>query len=827
MGEELRILVLEDQATDAELLVRELRRAGLSFAWKRVDGRDAFVEALEVFEPDVVLADYRLPSFDGRAALEIVQGRHGDLPVIIVTGTLGDELAVELLKAGAKDYVLKDNLVRLAPAVRRALAERDVERDRKRAERALEKANRALRTLSAGNEAMLRAADEPTLLRATCRAIVETGGYAMAWVGYARDDARKTIEPVVQLGFAEGQLESLRLTWADGDGEPDLAGLAVRTFEAQIARAGEGPAAKEKLSRLALPFNVDSARGVLCIHASEADAFDPEEVRLLKELVGDLGYGITSLRISAERVAAEQALHEGELRFRRIVETAQEGIWMLDGEGRSTYMNRRMLEMVGATGNEMVGMAAEEVIETDSRSAFLERMARTAESRRSPERMECRLRRRDGSGFWGSIAMNAIEDDSGRRFGFLAMVTDVTEQRKLQEQLVTSDRMAAVGTLAASVAHEINNSLAGVLANLQLAIEATRAPGDVPGPARVEDLREGLRDALEAGERVRSIAGDLRIFSRPRETSTGPVDVGAVVESALRMAWNEIRHRARVVRDYQPVPKVEGNESRLGQVFLNLVVNAAQAMEEGDAERNVIGVATRMAGARVLVEVRDTGSGMPPEVLRRLFTPFFTTKPVGIGTGLGLSICHGIVTAMGGEIAVESAVGSGSVFRVLLPAARAEIPARPPERARVAAPRRARVLVVDDEAIIGKVVSRVLAREHDVTIETDAHKALDRLARGEPFDVILCDLLMPEVTGMDLHAEISRLHPEQAENFIFMTGGAFTPKARAFLDEIRGVWIEKPFDVADLKNLVNGHLRDSGAKAAPGLAASGGRPPVP
>ncbi len=820
MAEELRILCLEDDAADAELVIRQLRDTGLSFAWQRAAGREEFAAALAAFQPDLILADYRLPAFSGREALEMALAWRGDVPVIMVTGTLGDELAVDLLRAGAKDYVLKDHLARLGPAVRRALAERDAETERKRAERALEKANRALRTLSAGNEAMVRAVNEAAILRATCRAIVEAGGYPMAWVGYAQSDARRSIEPVAQIGFAQGHLEGLGLTWADG--AENIAGLAIRTTAAQVARGDGGPASAGEAARLAIPFDLDSTRGVLCIHAHEADAFDAEEVLLLKELVDDLGYGITSLRMSAERVSAEQALHEGEMRFRRIVETAQEGIWMLDEAGRTTYMNRRMAEMVGAKADELLGTAAEDLIDVDHRAAFVEQLARLAELRPSPDRLEYGLRRRDGSAFWGSIALSAAREATGRCSGFLAMVTDVTEQRKLQEQLVISDRMATVGTLAASVAHEINNPLAGVVANLQLALAATPEEGGPPDAETAAGVREELRDALEAAERVRRITRDLKIFSGPRDEGTSPVDVQAVIESALRMAWNEIRHRARVVREYQPVPRVEGNESRLGQVFLNLIVNAAQAMAEGRAEENVIAVATRLdRKGRVLIEVRDTGSGMPPEVLRRLFTPFFTTKPVGKGTGLGLSICHRIVASMRGEIAAESAVGRGSVFRVALPVAQPEasLSVPPSERAPVTAPRRARLLVVDDEAFIGKTVSRVFAGEHDVTIETSARRALDRITRGESFDVILCDLLMPEVTGMDLHAEIRRSHPELAASIIFMTGGAFTPRARAFLDEVRGAWIDKPFDVADLKNAVNGRLRSGGPEGAGGVLA--------
>jgi CheY-like chemotaxis protein/two-component sensor histidine kinase len=307
---------------------------------------------------------------------------------------------------------------------------------------------------------------------------------------------------------------------------------------------------------------------------------------------------------------------------------------------------------------------------------------------------------------------------------------------------------------------------------------------------------------------VRKIARDLRIFSRSEEDVRTVVDIERVLESALRMAWNEVRHRAQLVRDFRPVPPVEANESRLGQVFLNLVMNAAQAIAEGAADRNHIRVGTREdARGWVLVEISDTGAGMAPEVLEQLFTPFFTTKPVGVGTGLGLAICQRLVGAIGGEITVESALGRGTTFRVFLPPARAEagevarrtgpVPEVEPAR------RRGRVLVIDDEVMVAAAVRRAIEGEHDVATLNSAVDALQRITGGERFDVILCDLMMPVMTGMDLHAELSRLEPGQAAQMIFLTGGAFTAKARAFLDQVPNPRLEKPFDLANLRVLVN------------------------
>jgi len=384
-------------------------------------------------------------------------------------------------------------------------------------------------------------------------------------------------------------------------------------------------------------------------------------------------------------------------------------------------------------------------------------------------------------------------------------------QKKMQEQLLISDRMASVGTLAAGVAHEINNPLAAIVANLELmARDLSAVASRLNLTDRLHDVFDELSDARESADRLRQIVRDLKLFSRATdEEHRGAVDVQRVLESSLRMAWNEIRHRAQLIKEYSQVPPVEANESRLGQVFLNLIINAAQAIREGDAEHNQIRVLTRQdSGGCIVTEIRDTGTGIAPENLKRIFDAFFTTKPVGIGTGLGLSICHRIVSGLGGRLEVESELGKGSCFRVVLPPAKN--PARQPEQPSLPAPvrtRRGRVLVVDDEPMIATAIGRTLSFEHEVVVSADAADALERILSGERFDVLLCDLMMPQMTGMDLHAALAESVPDQAERMVFLSGGAFTSAARAFLDEVPNQRLEKPFDTRQLSALVNERIR--------------------
>ena len=380
------------------------------------------------------------------------------------------------------------------------------------------------------------------------------------------------------------------------------------------------------------------------------------------------------------------------------------------------------------------------------------------------------------------------------------------ETLELQSQLILADRLVSVGTLAAGAAHEINNPLTYVIANLEFAarLVGQPLPADINAAAESRArLRRALAYAREGAERVRQIVKNLRTFSRGDEDRRGPVLVEDVVESSIDMAWNEIRHRARLVREFSPVPAVMANEARLGQVFLNLLVNAAQAIPEGHVADHRVRVVTREQGDRVVVEISDTGAGIAPDVVERIFDPFFTTKPVGEGIGLGLSICHGIVANLGGEIQVESAPGRGSTFRVLLPAStrvHVDDPSRPPRPA--LPPRRARVLLVDDEANLRTSLAQILGAEHEVREVGSGAEVLELLHAGERYDVLLCDLMMPEMSGIDLFDAIERLDAAQARRVIFLTGGAFTPRAQEFMARVPNTRLEKPFDIDELMHMI-------------------------
>ncbi|MFL5248974.1 MAG: ATP-binding protein [Myxococcales bacterium] len=373
------------------------------------------------------------------------------------------------------------------------------------------------------------------------------------------------------------------------------------------------------------------------------------------------------------------------------------------------------------------------------------------------------------------------------------------ERELLVDRLIASERTASMGTLSAGIAHEINNPLASVVANLALLAE--QLPEAVKNPALVAELREAIAEAERGAERVAQIVRGLKVFSRGDDERRRVLDLAGVADSALRLVANELRHRACVVRDFQPAPPVEASEAHLVQVFVNLILNAAQSIPPGDAENNEVRVSIHPGGTgQVVAEVKDTGAGMPPDVLARVFDPFFTTKRVGDGVGLGLSICHGIVTSLGGRIEGTSNPGKGSCFRMTLPAART--PTRRDAESDPGAPaRRARILLVEDDPLVSRAVRRVLGDEHEVTSVPGGRAALRELANGG-YDAILCDLMMPEMSGMDLHAELSRTDPALAARMAFLSGGAFTEEARDFLARVPNPQIEKPFDPKTLREFI-------------------------
>jgi PAS domain S-box-containing protein len=508
--------------------------------------------------------------------------------------------------------------------------------------------------------------------------------------------------------------------------------------------------------------------------------------------------GVLSDVTERERIEDEQRRSEANLRT--LIERSPEAI-IVHRLGQAVFVNPRAATMLGYAPEALLGVPVIDLVHPDDRAEAAERVRLASLGIEAPPLHE-RLFRRDGTIVDTEVIALPITFDGAP--AVLAHARDLTERMRFDAELRARDRLASVGRLAAGVGHEINNPLTYVRASLQiLERRLARRTDDEDGNAElVANAREGV-------ERIRVIVNDLRTFSRRDSEVHKPVAVAPLLESCISMAQHEIRHRARVRRELQPVPDVMGNEARLGQVFLNLLVNAAQALADGHARHNEIVLATSTDGAEVVIEVRDTGPGMPPEVRARAFEAFFTTKPEGKGTGLGLSICHTIVTSLGGRIRIEEAPGGGTSVIVVLPAAidRAEegLPERP---ALARSPERRRVLIVDDEPLVGAALAAILEADAPTLAET-GEEAIRRLRAGERFDVVFCDLMMPSMSGMQVLELARTVVPGIERSFVFMTGGASTQAGGEFLRGLSRPVLEKPFDPESVAEAVEAVMADA------------------
>jgi signal transduction histidine kinase/ActR/RegA family two-component response regulator len=404
----------------------------------------------------------------------------------------------------------------------------------------------------------------------------------------------------------------------------------------------------------------------------------------------------------------------------------------------------------------------------------------------------------------GTLYLVAVLYERGRSRS-LAQIAELEARRhrtELEQLKVTSDarvaqaeRLASLGRIASAVAHEINNPLSYVQTNLEFVATETREGHD--------ELRAAVDESLDGIRRVRQIVLDLHQFTRPAESESG-ADVTASIEAALKMAASHLRPRATVEVVVPPMPRVRGDSDRLTQVFLNLLVNAAQAMTEGHAADHRVEVRAEERDGAVLVEIADTGAGIPPDVIHRVTDPFFSSKPTGEGLGLGLAVSHAILESIGGALSFESRPGR-TVARVRLVAlARSSVAPAPSEDQATSPPKTTAILIVDDEPFIGRALSRHL-RAHAVTIARSGAEALALIEGGARYDLILCDMMMPELSGMDVYEAVQKKHPELLESFVFMTGGTFTTRAQAFRETVQNVFIAKPIDVAVIHSLVQAH----------------------
>ena len=495
--------------------------------------------------------------------------------------------------------------------------------------------------------------------------------------------------------------------------------------------------------------------------------------------------------VSVEREAV-RALRASEARFRFLVEAAPDGVVILV-RGHIVFMNPRAAELLGAGSPEAaIGTPIVAYLPPEDAKRTMDRIADMFRTGNEMPPTEYRTLAHPDR----AIEIKSVHCEWEGQRGVLAFARDVTERNAIQRRLVDADRLAAMGTLAAGVAHEINNPLTYALLGAQR-IEALLGDPAMP-PAVVASIRERLAEIEHGITRVASITSGLRSFARPDDAPPGPVDAGATIDQALRMVENDLRHKAELVRRVEQVPPVLGNASRLEQVFVNILLNAIQSLP-AEGSHTITVTLARRGDDEVALSIADTGRGIPDEIVGKIFDPFFTTRRIGEGMGLGLSVCKTIIEGFGGAIEVSSRVGTGTTVTIVLRAHHTSARPAPALPARHIGGRgvRRKVLIIDDERLVRDALTRLLQTDHEVVSASSGEAGLAALDAGG-FDVIICDVMMPNMNGREVHRRIAASHPGLERRLVFISGGTFAPELDEFLASCPNRCLAKPFKLDDV-----------------------------
>ena len=499
---------------------------------------------------------------------------------------------------------------------------------------------------------------------------------------------------------------------------------------------------------------------------------------------------VATLRDITEPKRAQDTLSRSEARYRNLVESASDAIVTLDANGRFTTVNHAAEIISGYRREELVGQWFAPMLSDDELPKALAHFQKALAGETGL--FETMFYRKDGEGRTISVTYSTPQRDEE----VLCLIRDVTDQKMLQEQLIQSEKMSAIGQLVSGVAHELNNPLAGISAFAQLLLAEKRFP---------PDQRTAAETIYSEARRASRIVQNLLTFARQHKAEKGPAAINQVLDDTLELRGYELRVRGiDVRREYdEALPDTMGDAHQLQQVFLNLITNAEQAMERAEGRHHRLTVRTRRSGDAIRIEIEDSGSGVPANLLERIFNPFFTTKPTGHGTGLGLSISLGIVREHEGRIWAENAPQGGARFVVELPVIAphmsgeftAALPAHPVGDS-------LHILVVDDEASVRVALQRYLAaRGHDVETTASGQDALGLLRAGE-YDAVIVDMRMPDLSGEQLFEELRSADREHAERVIFTTGDLVSEQMRRFLDGSGRPCVPKPFEFSSFDQVL-------------------------
>jgi len=499
-------------------------------------------------------------------------------------------------------------------------------------------------------------------------------------------------------------------------------------------------------------------------------------------LDGELLGTVATLRDITEQKRAQDTLARSEARYRNLFESASDAIATFDANGRFTTFNHAAEIISGYRREELLGQWFAPMLPDDELPKALGNFQKALAGETGL--FETNFYRKDGEVRTIQVTYSTPQLDEE----VLCVIRDVTDQKMLQEQLIQSEKMSAIGQLVSGVAHELNNPLAGISAFAQLLLSEKRFP---------PDQRTAAEMIYAEARRASRIVQNLLTFARQHKPERTPTSVNQVLDDTLELRGYELRVRGiDVQRDYaEQVPDTMADAHQLQQVFLNLITNAEQAMERSERDKQRLIVRTRRSGEVVRIEIEDTGPGIPPNLLERIFNPFFTTKPTGSGTGLGLSISLGIVREHEGRIWAENAPQGGARFVIELPIVTprttGEFQTAPPV---AAVTDRLHILVVDDEASVRVALQRYLSsRGHEVETTASGKEALARV-REDAFDAMIIDMRMPDISGEQLFQELKARDPANADRVIFTTGQLVDDSVRTFLASTGRPCVPKPFE---------------------------------
>ena len=485
--------------------------------------------------------------------------------------------------------------------------------------------------------------------------------------------------------------------------------------------------------------------------------------------------------------------------LRALLDIAPDAIAIVRA-GTVLYMSSTGARMLGyRTARDVVGVSMADWMEPEDVALAGRRMGEIMRSGRALDLpQEYRARTQDGRSILVEVASVPITYEGSP--AVLAFVRDVTERKALERQVAESTRLAALGRLSAGVAHELNNPLT----HLVLAVDRLRRSLAAAGPDRAADVVADIQGKLEHlaqdVQRMVVIARELRLFASPQAGARGPVVLADVLEHALETVTAGDEPPARVERRYAEVAPADADPDRLTQVFANLIRNAFDSLSDAGTPSPLVTLTVRADGAGLAVDVWNNGPGIPPEMRERIFEPFFTTKAYGAGAGLGLAISRAIVQALDGALEVDCAPEGGTTFTVTLPAWRRTGVAAAPARA--PSVRRLRVLVIDDEVAIGHTLQSILEDQHDVVVTTGVRDAMAALELAATFDLVLCDVVMPNASGLDFLDQLRGAHPRLVDRVVFMTGATLGSDQGRALAALPNLVVEKPFDLPQLERLL-------------------------